>query len=485
MRKISRILGITGIFALAVTLSGCATVSVRAEVLDDTNAVVGVQQVITHEGFLEYLEVKKDAIENPLVTPEETEKPPAEEVAPDFTGTWAEIITEGTNPVNQELVIGSDARIYQISPSGARELFWAGTFTPPNKDALNYSWDSDWLYEEANNFLYKSATVVKFTWNDGVISYTLSGDLGNNTLVRFENIAPPVVAPPVEEAPTEEVPEKETPEFIIPTSDEELCELFKTESTTLLKLPKGIESSVECTDVDYAVTTQFPVTYGYAGVKEIAGVEADKGQVALLPFKLRVDAVYGDVVFEHRIMGLELGAFRTSTEWLEAVTDYNVSVSFPGEVTGSSNNGIQDTNTSVYWDYALVKEAVEGGDYVLTAAGRADSRVDPLPILATIGGVLFLLFLLVYFMWKRFSPRTIAITSFFLSPLSPFGFALALVARKKARNNADGARLAFVALIVSSASLVFQTLVVVLFFIMAPQIVTDIFSAMGLVSSSA
>jgi len=489
MGKISRILGATGIFALAIGLSGCATVSVRAQIIDDTNAVVAMQEVITHEGFIEYLEQKQKDIESynsNAIAQGSDDDEPEEAAAPDLSGIWSEVANDEGFTSAQEIDISGDKiTIYQYVNGGGRDLFWSGSYDPPKISTLNYAWDSKWNYDDAANFIYKGAEEIKFIWQDGVLSYSQNGSLGATTLVNFEPVVPVVI-------PEEETPEEETentvellPELVIPTTADELCDLFKSESGNLLKLPTGIEAAVECTDVDYAVTVEYPVTYSYAGVKQIAGVDASKNDIALLPFTLATDAVYGDVVFEHRILGLELSQFRTSTAWLEAVTDYNVSVSFPGEITEFSNEGIQDSPNSVYWDYALVKSSVENGDYTLTAAGRADARVDPIPIILTVAGVLFLLLLLVYFMWKRFSARTIAITSFFLAILSPFGFALALVARKKARNNADGAQLAFIALIVSSASLVFQALVVILFLIMAPQLVQELLATLGLVSSTA
>ena len=267
---------------------------------------------------------------------------------------------------------------------------------------------------------------------------------------------------------------------------EELCAYASNAFTETTSAVEGTETSQSCDENGFSLVTRFPVTYSSVGVTAVGSHEINAEERRNLPFRFYVDYVYKDVVFEHDIIGLKnQNLLKDSAQWAKVFSKYDVSISFPGDVTDSSNDGVRQTPQSVTWNYDLVKAAVDSRDYTISAAGRADYKVDPIPILVTIGGVLFLLLLLVYFMWKRFSPKVIIAVSYILALLGPFGVALAMMASHKARNNADGAAKAAVAVWATSAIFVFEILVLVLMMILAPDILTEILANLGIANSSA
>lgn len=249
---------------------------------------------------------------------------------------------------------------------------------------------------------------------------------------------------------------------------------------------QGSEVSETCDEQGYRAVITYPVQYDYTGITAIGDNEISSDERRELPFNFSVDAVYDDVVFEHDILGLNnRELIQKSDDWSKLFTDYTLQVSFPGEVTGFSDGATQVDERTVAWDYEAIRASVGAGEYKLSAAGRADYKVDPFPIVMTIVGVLFLLMLLVYFMWKRFPPKTIIVASYCLALLGPFGMALALVAKQKSRNNADGASQAIIAIWVTSAIFIFEVLVIALLIILAPNVVTELLASMGLASSAA
>lgn len=468
----------------ALTLSGCATVSVSAEVIDDKNAVFAIQKVVSHEGYLSYLNYLNE-VNN------ETPAPPK---ILDLSGRWVQAYIAEDAPEHLELKVTSEAvELYRVSADG-QELFWQGTFTPPSTSAATYSWTSAKVdnpivptddFDGTANYL--------FDFNGSVISY-ISGDAeGIPEPFIFERPAAENPDAPVtaDEEVTTENPESDESE-VEPESEsegapgvqlegEQLCESFTKNVEMLDPSVAGVDPNIECLEDKFVVTTYYNVQYDYVGITAVNGEGIDSRTRDKLPFKFYVDQAYGDVVFEHRIIGLLGTQFPTTESWFEAVEDYTVSVTFPGAVNGfnGENSGAVSDGHTVTWGYDTVKLAVENGVYVLNAAGDPKGSIDPMPYILTAVGFVFLLSLLLFFSWRRFSASTIATISLFLIPVAPFGVGMAIIAQKKAKRDAAVKRRATISLVINGAVFTFATLVIVLSFVLAPQLVDSVLEIFG------
>lgn len=465
MKKTSRIASASLALLALFALSGCAEVTVNAAVIDNDSAVFVMEQRISPEGMKEL--PKQIAAGNFALN----EASQAENTSvPELFGTWTQENAEGAGV--QTLEVGSDT-VKVTDADGT--LLWLGSYDPPKFPARVYDWIS--TPNPASKLKLQDGSLT-FSLSNDQLFYVGTSDLGEKTAVFFSRDGV-IKEPEVQETPFNELaPEDQTTEAICKyISDAFDQSTFSTE---------GADQVESCDETGYSLTTTFPITYTYSGITAVGDHEISQAERRNLPVRFYIDSVYKDVVFEHDILGLnDRRAIASAAEWSKVFSSYDVSISFPGDVTGFSNEGTQPTPQSVSWDYELIKNSVDSGDYTLSAAGRADYKVDPIPILLTGLGVLFLLVLVVYFMWKRFSPKVILIVSYALALFGPFGVALAFVAKHKARNNADGAYKATIAIWVTSSIFIFELLVVLLLFILTPQLVTEILAAMGLATSSA
>lgn len=461
MKKTSRMLAAAVAVLALFGLSGCAEVAAKGVVLDDTNAVFSLEQRISVEGMEGLAEtIERQKLDKQLIYNDYDEQ------IPDLTGTWTEANNESPE-VQTLLITDRQLNIYE-----GGQIRWIGSFDAPEVPVKAYDWRSEFL--PSSQLPDSTVGSINFSYNDGQLFYVDQTDLGAPRAVFFSQDRK--IETPVENAPLME----------IDMSVEELCEYTDEVLAGTYLSMEGVENASECDENGYHIISTFPVQYNYTGITTLGGKELDPRDRKALPFKFATDAVYGDVFFEHYVMGLDNRALLyNSSDWPKVFTEYSLEISFPGEISGFSNDGQQLNDNTVVWNYEQVKAAVESGDYSLSAAGRADFKVDPVPILMTIGGVIFLLVLLVYFMWKRFSPKTIVITSYVLAILSPFGLALAIVAKRKSRNHADGGAAATIAVWVTSAVFVFEALVVILLLLLAPQLVQEFFSFLGIGSSAA
>lgn len=465
MKKTSRIASASLALLALFALSGCAEVTVNAAVIDNDSAVFVMEQRISPEGMKE---LPKQIAAGNFSLDEASE---AENTSvPELFGTWTQDNAEGAGA--QTLEVGSDS--VKVTDADG-ELLWLGSYDPPKNPSRVYDWIS--TPNAASNLKLQDATLTFSLSNDQLL-YVGTSDLGEKTAVFFSR-AGELKEPEVEGTAFKDLaPEDQTTEAI--------CEYISDAFGESTFSTEGAERVESCDETGYSLTTTLPITYTYSGITAIGDHEVSQAERRDLPVRFYIDSVYQDVVFEHDIIGLNnRNAISSAEEWTKVFSSYDVAISFPGDVTGFSNEGAQPTPQSVSWDYELIKTSVQNGDYTLSAAGRADYKVDPVPILLTGLGVLFLLVLVVYFMWKRFSPKIIIIVSYALALFGPFGVALAFVAKHKARNNADGAYKATVAIWVTSSIFIFELLVVLLLLILTPQLVTEILAAMGLATSSA
>lgn len=465
MKKTSRIASASLALLALFALSGCAEVTVNAAVIDNDSAVFVMEQRISPEGMKE---LPKQIAAGNFELDEASE---AENTSvPELFGTWTQDNTDGKAP--QTLEIGAET-VKVTEDDGT--LVWLGSYDPPRFPSRVHDWIS--TPNPGSQLKLKDFTLT-FSLSNDQLFYVGTGDLGERTAVFFSRDGE-LKEPEVEGTAFKDLaPEDQTTEAI--------CEYISAAFGESTFSTEGAERVESCDETGYSLTTTFPITYTYSGITAIGDHEVSQAERRDLPVRFYIDSVYQDVVFEHDIIGLNnRNAISSAEEWTKVFSSYDVAISFPGDVTGFSNEGAQPTPQSVSWDYELIKTSVQNGDYTLSAAGRADYKVDPVPILLTGLGVLFLLVLVVYFMWKRFSPKVIIIVSYALAIFGPFGVALAFVAKHKARNNADGAYKATVAIWVTSSIFIFELLVVLLLLILTPQLVTEILAAMGLATSSA
>lgn len=457
------IVGLIGI----ISLSGCATVSVQARVIDQTHASFAIQKVVTIDGYKQYLtyEAEQDA--------KNTEPLANESGLLDLDGRWIET-TADPKGSHQEIVIGDKTQIFTVQ-GDTQTLFWQGTYTKQTIPATVQTWKSEKIDDPTTQSDNAApAANYLFSYESGEISYNALTDQSQAVAIHFTK-----VPDTSEEATT---PKVATPKPIT-LSKSELCTSFKKDVAKFdPDVAKIKATTVECTDVDFAVTTIYDVGFGYGGITSLNGKDISSKDRDALSFKFYPDTQYGDIVFETRILGLLDGQFPSSQSWLEGISSYKVSVTFPGKISGynGESSGATDDGHTVTWGNDTIRKAVENNVFTLKAAGVASGSADPMPyIISFVGGALLLLILL-YFSWKRISPRKIAIISLFLTLVSPFGLGMAIIARKKARNDAEGKKLAFISIGLNSCILVFEVLFVGLAIFLAPQLLTEFWALFGL-----
>lgn len=474
-RKAALKAAVVGLLA-AVTLSGCTTVSVRAQVIDDSNASFAIQKVVTKEGYVDYLNYLRDLNEN---------QEPQEELF-DLSGLWEQNpIPEGA-PFTLELRITSESvEIYRVTSEG-QELNWQGTYIPPTESGSSFSWVSTKVDNPALESDGRDLTeAYLFDYNGSVLSFVpqdgREGAPPSPTFFQRADSASDTAATAPEEETTTEEQTSQPIAGEVSFTDEDLCKSFTQNVGIFDPVVAGVEPEIECTEVDFAVTTVYNVEYDFSGVTTVNGVAVNSTERNNLPFRFYPDQEFGDIVFEHRIVGLLEGQFPSTNSWLETITDYNVTVFFPGGVNdfnGEASGAVSDGFT-VTWNYDTIKVAVENNVFTLRAAGDPNSVIDPMPYILTLVGFFFVLSILLYFSWKRLPAKLIAVVSLLLLPVSPFGIGMAIIAQKKAAKDAPVKRLATVSLVLNGAAFTFIVLVTVLTFLLAPQIVEDVRAIFG------
>jgi hypothetical protein len=101
----------------------------------------------------------------------------------DLTGVW---VSKDNGGSYHEATITNDyIEINWVSPDST-SLYWAGTFTAPDKVVKEYSWVSENDKEKTDSALLASPDDTKeFTYKDGGISYETSA-LGTTTTMKLE-----------------------------------------------------------------------------------------------------------------------------------------------------------------------------------------------------------------------------------------------------------------------------------------------------------
>lgn len=101
----------------------------------------------------------------------------------DLTGTWA---TEDKDGSYQEAIITEDTIEINWVSEDSKSLYWAGTFTAPDKAVDEYKWTSENDKEKTDAAMLASADETKdFSYKDGVISYEASA-MGTTTTMKME-----------------------------------------------------------------------------------------------------------------------------------------------------------------------------------------------------------------------------------------------------------------------------------------------------------
>ena len=102
---------------------------------------------------------------------------------PDLTGQWAQVLPDDSDeaPEYYHLARITEDRIeiyYYFVPDGSSNLYWYGTFTPPEDDTEPYVWTSENVLPTnlgPRLFRYASRDATKdFTYKKGEISYMIA-----------------------------------------------------------------------------------------------------------------------------------------------------------------------------------------------------------------------------------------------------------------------------------------------------------------------
>lgn len=438
-------------------LSGCATVEAQAQVADDSTAYFALSGSLTTQGYEEYLK----ALAGNSSTSSDEEKEATRTTS--LEGSWKETSGDETITISGTSVVIKD---------GQGKLLWAGSYIPPKLAVTSYDWKAI-MDSSQKDMMSSQESFYVFSYRNGKLIYISKDAYGKSVTHTFTSTTPAA-------APTE------TSTETVPTTTDGLCQAFKEEVAELLALPDPSIITFQCTDDSLSASVTYGVTFDAGGITSVNGEAVDNETAKDLPFGIYKDASYGDIMVSHSILGLtssSSSAFSTD-DWVSAVTAYDLSISFPGEISGYSEGGSQTSSTSVSWDYAAVASAVKDGTLTLRAAGEAKPSLNTTPIYMTIGGLLFLMFLFLYFSWKKFPPKVIAVMGMIFVFFSPLGLCLSFVARKKATNNAEGKALFLVGIFANGAILTFEVIMIILLFILTPDLMMSFLSSVGLVSAA-
>lgn len=105
---------------------------------------------------------------------------------PDLTGNWNQSNPNSKETYQSAVISGDTIEVYWITDGGnTKALYWAGTYVAPTADN-KYSWDSVNNKEKTKTSLLASSDETKtFTYEDGVISYSVSA-MGMTQTVKLE-----------------------------------------------------------------------------------------------------------------------------------------------------------------------------------------------------------------------------------------------------------------------------------------------------------
>ena len=451
--------------------TGGATVSVQAAVLDKDHASYAIQKVVDVDAYKIWL-ANAQYLEN---EPDESKSPA--ETSLSLDGVWLQEPGDTTTP-HLEIEISDVTSIYQVDGE-VRELAWQGTFDAPSVAASTYTWTAKRIAQpdeiDDPEAPRKTASYV-FNFENGVVSYTeTNAETGETTLLRFQKVDDNS-ADEVEEPPVNEIPP-------VTMTWDELCEHFQDAIKEFDPTIAGVTPSVECDKKanEFVVTSIYDVTFDSVGVTHVGSVEVTPEDRRQLPFQFYRDIQYGDVSFTTDVIGLDEGMFPNVLVWMDSIKDYEVRLSYPDGISGYSNvdDGATDDGYTITWNYDTIKNSITAGNFTLKAAGQALSVIDPVPYIITLVGAAFLLTLLLFFS-RKIAPRKVAIISWFLIIVSPFGLGMAILARKRARNDSDGMKLAGRSIIANGSVFVFELFFVILTIVLAPQVVKDFLALFGL-----
>ena len=103
-------------------------------------------------------------------------------------GTWVQT-NSNSDDSYQEAVIKKDGTMvinWIDETEDSKSLYWAGSFTAPTKNAIEYSWTSNNDKEQTDEALLASGDdTKKFIYKDGIISYEASA-LGTTMTMKLE-----------------------------------------------------------------------------------------------------------------------------------------------------------------------------------------------------------------------------------------------------------------------------------------------------------
>ena len=111
----------------------------------------------------------------------------AEDEKLSLIGTWVQTNSSSEDSYQKAVISDGSMEIYWVSEGGATEaLYWAGTYQEPTTNDKEYVWSSVNDKEKTDAALLASGDDTKeFTYNDGVISYSVSA-MGVTTTVELE-----------------------------------------------------------------------------------------------------------------------------------------------------------------------------------------------------------------------------------------------------------------------------------------------------------
>lgn len=106
---------------------------------------------------------------------------------PDLAGEWKQTNSQSSDSYQQATITADVISIDWVSDGGdTTSIYWIGTFAPPADATEPYMWTSDRDKEATDAaILASTADTKEFTYEDGVISYSVSA-LGTTTKVKLE-----------------------------------------------------------------------------------------------------------------------------------------------------------------------------------------------------------------------------------------------------------------------------------------------------------
>lgn len=125
--------------------------------------------------------------EPPASQPEAAPEPAPEPEALDLTGQWKEADPAFEDAYYGAVIDGDKIELHRVSDGGgARYLYWAGSYVPPETEEEPYAWTSQVGTRRTDSEAIAAAEVSKdFSYEDGRLSCTVKDD-GTERTLRME-----------------------------------------------------------------------------------------------------------------------------------------------------------------------------------------------------------------------------------------------------------------------------------------------------------